>query len=310
LSADAKTAYYPSSPSSTGQPLGQDVSIPLGVPGNTVTATVPRIAGGRIWFSVGKPLQFFVNPGPGLVEPSIFNPSDPNSDTNFGFCEFTYNSWELFINISYVDFVSAVPIALTVQDGSGASRHVSGMKANGLEQVCQGLKDQTAKDGRRWSSLIVKSKDGQNLRALSPNSGILLNPSWFKTYWDDYINQGESVNASYYTYHSTKTSPVWSRYSSQPLTINTQASYGNVAGQVVNNVLSYANNTITFQRPTARDIFGCSTGPFATGANGETNAIIPRLAAAFNRSTLLLSSQQPNGVTPAQYYQNPVTNVS
>lgn len=103
---------------------------------------------------------------------------------------------------------------------------------------------------------------------------------------------------------------MWSRYSSQPLTINTQASYRDVAGQVKDNALSYENGSITFQKPTARDIFGCSTGPFATGSNGETNAIIPRLAAAFNRSTLLLSSQQPNGVTPGQYYQNSVTNVS
>jgi hypothetical protein len=79
---------------------------------------------------------------------------------------------------------------------------------------------------------------------------------------------------------------------------------------VTNNALSYANNTITFQKPTARDIFGCSTGSFATGSNGETNAIIPRLAAAFNRSTLLVASQHPNGVAPGQYYQNPVTNVS
>jgi hypothetical protein len=154
LSADAKTAYYPPSPSSTGQALAQDISIPLGGPGNVVTATVPRIAGGRIWFSMGKPLQFFVNPGPGLVEPSIFNPSDPNIDTNFAFCEFTYNSWELFINISYVDFVSALPVALTVKDGSGASQHVSGMKANGLDQICQGLQEQSAKDGRRWGSLV------------------------------------------------------------------------------------------------------------------------------------------------------------
>jgi hypothetical protein len=170
-----------------------------------VIATVPRIAGGRIWFSVGKPLQFFVNPGPGLVEPSIFNPSDPNSDTNFGFCEFTYNSWELFINISYVDFVSAVPIALTVQDGSGASSHVSGMRTNGLDQICKGLQDQTAKDGRRWGSLIVKAKDGSNLRALSPNSGILLNPSWFKTYWDDYINQGKALHPVSYSHRTTDT---------------------------------------------------------------------------------------------------------
>jgi hypothetical protein len=127
------------------------------------------------------------------VEPSIFNPADSNSDTNFAFCEFTFNSWELFINISYVDFVSALPVALTVKDGSGKESHVSGMKPNGLDQIAQGLKDQSTKDGRRWGSLVVKSKAGQNLRALSPNSGILLNPSWFKTYWDDYINQGRQT---------------------------------------------------------------------------------------------------------------------
>jgi hypothetical protein len=38
--------------------------------------------------------------------------------------------------------------------------------------------------------------------------------------------------------------------------------------------------------------------------------MIPRLAAAFNRSTLLVSNQNPNGVNPGQYYKNPVTNVS
>lgn len=79
---------------------------------------------------------------------------------------------------------------------------------------------------------------------------------------------------------------------------------------MTNNALTYANGTITFQKPTARDIFGCSTGPFQTGGNQQTNAIIPRLAAAFNRSTLLLASEHPNKVGPAQYYQNAVTNVS
>jgi hypothetical protein len=103
---------------------------------------------------------------------------------------------------------------------------------------------------------------------------------------------------------------VWARYSTQPLTINTQASYGNVVGQVSNNVLSYANGAITFPKPTARDIFGCSTGPFATGGNAQKNTIIPRLAAAFNRSTLLVACEHPNKVAPAQYYQNAVTNVS
>lgn len=226
-----------------------------------------------------------------MVEPSIFNQSDPNINTNFSFCEFTYNAFELFINISYVDFVSALPVALTLTSASGQTQHVSGMGINGLTQVVQGLQAQTAKDTRRWSSLIVnKPNTSTPLRILSPNSAILLNPTWFGTYWDNYITQ------------------VYNTYASKPLTVDTQAGYGNVSGQVKNNVLDFGGG-ITFPKPTAKDIFGCSTGPFATGQNAETNAIIPRLSAAFNRSTLLVSSETPGSVGVGQYYQDQTTNV-
>lgn len=46
LQSDGKTAYYPSSPSSDGTSLAENVSIALGAPGHTVTVTVPRTAGG------------------------------------------------------------------------------------------------------------------------------------------------------------------------------------------------------------------------------------------------------------------------
>lgn len=290
LQSDANTAYYPTSPSSTGQPIPVDISIPLGAPGNIVTATIPRLAGGRIWFSQGSKLTFLLNPGPGLVEPSVFNPSDPNYNKNFGFCEFTFNSAQVFVNISYVDFVSNIPVALTLQDTAGHSQHVSGMRPDGLATVCQGLRAQTAKDGRRWSSLIVQS-NGQDLRALSPNSGITLNPDWFATYWTDYVNQ------------------VYAKYQIDKLTVDTQASWGEVQGQVGSQgSLDFGAGGL-FPKPNAKDIFGNNSGPFATGGNAETNAIIPRMAAAFNRSTLLLSNQTPNGTSPAQYYQNPTTNV-
>ncbi|GAB7362588.1 hypothetical protein MBLNU230_g2902t2 [Neophaeotheca triangularis] len=289
MRSDARTPYYPSSPSSTGQPIGANIAIPLGRPGNTVTATIPRIAGGRIWFSVGRELTFLLNPGPGLVEPSVFNPADPNVNINFGFAEFTFNSFQVFANISYVDFVS-LPVSLTLRETNGRTQHVSGLPENGLQAVCEGLRQQTARDGRRWSSLIVNGPNGQPLRALSPNSGILLNPSWFETYYRDYINT------------------VYSRYATQNLTINTQASFGNVRGRVGSaGNLNFGPNGI-FPKPTARDIFSCSTGPFATGSNAAANAIIPRLAAAFNRSTLLLGDNLPNDVRSAQYYTNPVTN--
>jgi hypothetical protein len=59
-------------------------------------------------------------------------------------------------------------------------------------------------------------------------------------------------------------------------------------------------NGSTFPKPTAADIFSSNSGPFATGSNAETNTIIPRLAAAFNRSTLLLSNETPNGTNASQ----------
>jgi hypothetical protein len=291
LQADARTPYYPASPSSTGQNIPVNISIPLGAPNNIVNAVIPRIAGGRIWFSEGSPLTFLLNPGPGLVEPSVFNPADLNYSKNFGFCEFTFNSFQMFVNISYVDFVSDIPIALTLQDTFGGSQHVGGMRANGLATVAQGLRDQTAKDGRRWSSLIVQ-KNGRDLRALSPNSGITNNPDWFGTYWTNYVNQ------------------VWDKYRNETLVLDTQAQWGEVQGRVnANGNLDFGDGSV-FGKPNAKDIFSNSTGPFATGSNAKTNAIIPRLAAAFNRSILLLSNQTPNGTQPSQYYQNPTTNVS
>ncbi|KAF2209308.1 glycoside hydrolase family 64 protein [Cercospora zeae-maydis SCOH1-5] len=289
LQADAKTPYYPSSPPATGQPVPVNISIPLGAPGNKVNATIPRIAGGRIWFSQGSQLTFLLNPGPGLVEPSVFNPSDPNYNKNFGFSEFTFNSAQVFVNISYVDFVSNIPIALTLQDTSGGIQRVGGMRANGLATVSQGLRDQTARDGQRWSSLIVQN-NGRDLRALSPNSGITNNPDWFSTYWTDYVNQ------------------VYAKYKNEDLTIDTQAQWGEVRGRVGGDGVLDCGDGSRFPKPNAKDIFGNSTGPFATGGNAKTNAIIPRLAAAFNRSTLLLSSQTPNGTNPVQYYQNSPTN--
>ncbi|KAK3714072.1 hypothetical protein LTR37_008101 [Vermiconidia calcicola] len=179
---------------------------------------------------------------------------------------------------------------MTLEDTNRTSQHVSGMPANGLETVAQGLRSQTAKDGRRWSSLIVNGKDGRLLRVLSPNSGILLNPSWFQTYWTDYVNN------------------VYNRYMTQRLIIDTQAAFGNATGRVDMSRNFNFGAGGSFPRPSAADIFTCSTGPFATGNNAERNTIIPRLAAAFNRSTLLISNNQPDGVGPRDYYRNPTTN--
>jgi hypothetical protein len=68
LQSDGRTIYFPSSPASVGSPLAADVAIPLGAPGSTKDIAIPRIAGGRVWFSIGAKLVFALNPGPGIVE--------------------------------------------------------------------------------------------------------------------------------------------------------------------------------------------------------------------------------------------------
>jgi hypothetical protein len=67
LQADGKSLYYPTSPASNGSPLAVDCGIQLGPPGSNAVVTIPQIAGGRIWFCIGSPLTFLLNPGPGLV---------------------------------------------------------------------------------------------------------------------------------------------------------------------------------------------------------------------------------------------------
>ncbi|KAF2438451.1 glycoside hydrolase family 64 protein [Karstenula rhodostoma CBS 690.94] len=287
LQSDGRTIYYPASPNTVGSPLVQDVAIPLGAPGTIKNITIPRIAGGRVWFSIGAKLKFALNPGPGVVEPSVSNPTDPNINIDWGFCEFTYNSDQLFANISCVDFIS-IPVALTLTSTSGNIQSVPGLPANGLVTIINGLKQQAASDGRPWDKLVYPAT-GTPLRVLSPLKLLDSSANAWDGYWDAYVNQ------------------VWSRFSSTDMTVNTQAAAGNLTGRVSNGQLSLGSAG-TFNKPNARDIWTCSEGPFATGDNAARNAVIPRLAAAFNRSTLLNATQFPNGSAPADYYKNATTN--
>src|SRR5204863_4072339 len=125
IQADGKTPYLPPSPPSPQSALSVDCAIRLGAPGSTTTATIPQLSAARIWFSIGKPLIFLLNPGPALVAPSVTDPSDPNINTLWGFCELTLNSEQLYANISYVDFVS-IPVAMSLTNTSGVTKVVKG----------------------------------------------------------------------------------------------------------------------------------------------------------------------------------------
>lgn len=284
LKANGKDLYFPENPPSIGSPLAEDCAIPLGPPGNTVTVTIPQIAGGRIWISRDSKLTFLLNPGPALVEPSVLNPSDPNAGVDFGFAEFTLNNDQLYANISYVDFVPKIPIAISLQQASGQRQDVAGMKPSGLEDLANDLRAQAQKDGRPWDKLIVE-REGKIIRILN-------------------ATHGGAVGAAFDGYYEPHVEEVWQKYSSgDKCHIDTQAGPGVLPGHVGHNGKLKIGDE-EFDKPSTADILGCNSGPFTTGPSPTRNAIIPRLAAAFVRTTLLCETQHPSQ-PPTFYTQDP-----
>ncbi|MFE5586223.1 beta-1,3-glucanase family protein [Kitasatospora sp. NPDC056531] len=288
---DGAFARLPSSSS----PLtpAPDYSIALGPSGSSTTLTLAdHVIGGRVWFSVDRKIQFFVNPPgdngvPGLVQPG-FTGSDPNWLTDWTFCEFTYDSANLYANISYVDLVAS-PISLQTT-GSAGPQSVSPLPAGALGSIASGLIAQHASDGAPWDTLVAAGSDGAVLRVLSPVHSSVD----FGGYWTPYLDQ------------------VWSRFAGTPLTIDTQ-SVGTYTATVSGGVLTFAgldDHGVAFTVPSAADIFGCNSGPLYNSGGDARAAVAARLGAALNRSTLLLAGgeNQPDGVTAAQYYPDAITN--
>ncbi|KAF3910952.1 hypothetical protein AA313_de0200044 [Arthrobotrys entomopaga] len=298
LQSDGKTPYYPPSPPEILQPLPVNCAIPLPEPSQTIKITIPRLAGGRIYFSIDKPLVFLLNPGPALVEPSVTNPTDPNYNTDWTFMEFTYNQDQLYANISYVDFIS-IPISLTLTTSSSSDvKKVLGLPRDGLEKIAAGLESQSHSDGEGWADLIVRNGEEEQeggssrvMRILSPNQGMILHPSLFSNYYEPYIDA------------------VWEHYTNNDLNVDTQCHHGILSGRVDPQTKLLCIDGVEFTKPTTRDIFNASSGPFQTGPDGKKNAIIPRLNAEFNRSVLLGCE---GGKVPVEgtagYYTHHVTN--
>ena len=130
-------------------------------------------------------------------------------------------------------------------------------------------------------------KGGENLRALSPTHGNAVGAN-FDGYFEPYVEQ------------------VWEKYAyGARMKCNTQAAPGVVDGRI-NERGEFVIGNERFQKPSTSDIFGCNSGPFTTGPSSERNAIIPRLAAAFIRSTLLVTVEHPSG--PETFYAMDPTN--
>ncbi|KAH7312207.1 glycoside hydrolase family 64 protein [Stachybotrys elegans] len=282
--------YYPSSGGS-GVPIWisqADVQIPMN-PGQELNIVLPfSVTSGRIYYAAGD-LSFAVvatDVGEGIVQPAPNNIRDPSANINWGFVELTLTSeGVLYANISYVDFVG-LPLGMELTVNGGPTQSAYGVTANAVASICNSLGAQTGRDGRPWGGMCLAGSNGP-VRVLSPYLYTDLDANGFVTYWDQYAND------------------VWNKYRSQPLVIDTQGPAGRVNCWVTGDVMNCDGDNRGYARPTARDIWGCDSGPFgkASGDNGVHLAVIPRLCAAFVRSTLLLGGGEVQpGLGQTSYY--------
>ena len=175
---------------------------------------------------------------------------------------------------------------MTPQDGEAQT--VLGLKADGLSSICAGLEAQSREDSHDWQKLIFES-EGKKIRVLSPNNGIVMNGgNMFQGYYDSYVNE------------------VWEKYSGSNLTVDTQAQWGKLTAKVRDGSLKF-DGMGSFGKPSTSDIFGCSSGPFASN-EGALGPLTARICAGLNRSTLLSNDVHPNNEKVSEYYKHKVTN--
>ncbi|KEY70783.1 hypothetical protein S7711_03278 [Stachybotrys chartarum IBT 7711] len=268
------SVYYPSSGGSS-VPVWipqADVRIPLEA-GQQLNMVLPfALTSGRIYYAAGE-LSFAVVSTPigeGIVQPAPNVLTDPSAGVNWGFVELTLtSSGVLYANISYVDFVG-MPLGMELTVYGGESQSAYGVSSDAVGNICNSLSAQASRDLRPWGGLCLSSS-GVPIRVVSPYLYHDLDANGFTTYWDQYGND------------------VWQKFRNQPLVIDTQGPRGHVNCYVQGDTLNCDGDNRGYGRPTARDIWGCDSGPFGkmSGDNDVHLAVIPRLCAAFVRSTLL-----------------------
>ena len=264
-----------------------DVAIAGPGNGGSTTINFPRGFSGRVYFSLGEKLKFYLTPD-GLVQPAPWAAGDANQNILFDWSEFTYNDAGLWLNSSQVDMF-AVPHAVTVTNSAGVTKRTGDLVTNGRDNVINTIRGTSG-----WANTVYTRSDGTVLRVLSPGkaagAGLLSS-----TYLDSYI------------------SSAWNAYAGKTLTVvpfadqpNTKY-FGRTSGTVMNFTNTSGAQVASFNRPSSASVWGCA-GDLPAPNDQVVGPISRTLCAALNRGTLGTIDTQPS-TNAADFYQNNPTNV-
>ncbi|MDY7088340.1 MAG: beta-1,3-glucanase family protein [Actinomycetota bacterium] len=263
-----------------------DVAINAAGNGGSTTINFPRGFSGRVYFSLGQKLKFFLTPD-GLVQPAPWAGGDANRDILFDWSEFTYNDSGLWLNSSQVDMF-AVPHAVSVTGANGATKRTGDLVANGRDNIINGIRN------AGLGSTVHSRSDGTVLRVLAPGkaAGAGLMSS---TYLDSYI------------------ASAWNAYTGKNLTVVPFADQPNIryTGRTSGTVMRFTNSSgaqvASFNRPSSASVWGCD-GDLPAPNDQVVGPISRTLCAALNRGTLGTVDTQPS-TNAADFYRNNPTNV-
>ncbi|MEV6491026.1 beta-1,3-glucanase family protein, partial [Actinoplanes sp. NPDC051633] len=257
--------------------------VAIGGPGNGGSTTInfPRGFSGRVYFSFGEKIKFFLTPD-GLVQPAPWA-GDANRNILFDWSEFTYNDAGIWINSSQVDMF-AVPHAVTVTGANGATRRTGDVVNNGRNAIIDGIRAQAG-----WANTVQTRSDGTVLRVLAPGKASeagLLSP----TYYQGYITSA------------------WNAYAGKVLTVVPFGDQPNVKyfGRTSGNVMNFTNTAgqqvASFNKPSDGSVWGCA-GDLPAPNDQVVGPISRTLCAALNRGTLGTLDTQPT-LNAGEFYRN------
>jgi Beta-1,3-glucanase len=237
--------------------------------GNPVS--LPHMSG-RVYFSLGAELKFKVVGDNALQHPAGWVATDPSFGVLYDVVEFTFNDAGMFCNTTSVDMFS-VPADLTL---TGSRTQTTGVLKPGARAAIFAAVAQIP----AFAPLIVPDR-----RVIAPGHGLEAG-LFAADFYDPYVER------------------VLARYAGTDLRIATNA--GTFTGRVSGDTFTFDKGAAAMARPSTRDILFCD-GALAAPNDGVTGPVAAVLGAAYNRSTLLTSADQPT-TDPAAFYPDAVTN--
>ncbi|MEN9405956.1 MAG: hypothetical protein RLZ12_240 [Bacillota bacterium] len=263
---------------------------------------LPPIRSGRIYFSVGKPLEGApyngVCNGGGVPTPAANNNTDPSYNTIWDFFEYTYfGDSSLGVACFNTSLVNGFGIPYNIELVGE-----QGEKKSGQLLFCrQELFKQFESLGSPFADQIVKH-EGTYIRIIGPNLGVSTNPGYGTQFPQDFF--------------TTYIDRVWKQYKNNWKLYLTNLKPGvDATGEIVasmgRDVFQFKatnGSTYNIQKPTSNEVFQCNGVFVQTGSDPVDGTIKAVFAAMFNRTNLLVQNAGAHQCDKSTFYLNAPVN--